>query len=266
MSPMQRDYVRYAWQMLQGARSEAEWELATRRAKDISPYQQIDNRSLRILDIANGRLRPQYTILRSQGHQVYGIDWVNRPSASRADMAYRVARQLYTWRLGLPRAAAAGPTLLCGDVGRLPFPDRHFDLAISAAAFEHFLDVPSVVAELHRVLRPGGVAWVSVHLFTCPTGGHNLSFTEFPLRSVPAGVDAWDHLRRRELPFTVPLNEWRRDQYLAAFGRHFDVVKHYCAMREGEDLLTPAIEAELADYTRDELTSAAYVIVARKAA
>jgi hypothetical protein len=110
------------------------------------------------------------------------------------------------------------------------------------------------------------VVWASVHLFTSPTGGHNLSFTEFPLRSVPKGVDPWDHLRKRRLPFTVPLNEWRRDQYLEAFERHFQVEAHYCAMREGEVLLTPEIEAELRDYSRDELTSAAYVIVARKAA
>ena len=35
-------------------------------------------------------------------------------------------------------------------------------------------------------------------------------------------------------------------------------------MREGERLLTPEIEAELAAYSRDELTCGAYVIVARK--
>jgi SAM-dependent methyltransferase len=258
------DYLRYSWQLVNGFRAFGESELAERRQGDIAPYVSPDRR-LRILDVANGRLRPQYTLLRAAGHQVYGVDWVNRPSASRVDMAYRLARQLYTWRLGLPRAAADGATLLCSDVGKLPFPAGYFDLAVSAAAFEHFLDVPSVLAELHRVLRPGGLVWVSIHLFTCPTGGHNLSFTEFPLRRVPDGVDAWDHLRRRRLPFTVPLNEWRRDQYLEAFGRQFEVVKHYCAMREGEELLTPAIEAELSDYSRDDLTSATYVIVARKA-
>jgi hypothetical protein len=92
----------------------------------------------------------------------------------------------------------------------------------------------------------------------------DLSFTEFPLRRVPAGVDPWDHLRKRRLPFTVPLNEWRRDRYLEEFARYFQVVKHYCAMREGEELLTSEIMVELSDYSRDELTSGAYVIVARK--
>jgi hypothetical protein len=101
-------------------------------------------------------------------------------------------------------------------------------------------------------------------LFTSPTGGHNLSFTEYPLRALPKGVDAWDHLRKRRLPFIVPLNEWRRDQYLEAFAEHFEIAKHYCLLREGQELLTPEIEVELSNYSRDELTSGAYVIVARK--
>lgn len=73
-----------------------------------------------------------------------------------------------------------------------------------------------------------------------------------------------DHLRRRRLRFHVPLNEWRMHQYVAEFGRHFELQKSYCALREGEHLLTPAIEAELGLYSRDELTCWAYVLVARK--
>jgi ubiquinone/menaquinone biosynthesis C-methylase UbiE len=203
-------------------------------------------------------------LLKAAGCQVYGIDLVNRPRSNWIDMAYRVARWIYIRKLGLPAEIAADQTLVCGDVGALPFPDNSFDLATSVAAFEHFLDVPSVVAELYRVIRPGGLAWVGIHLVTCPSGGHNLSFTEIPLRTIPAGVDPWDHLRQRRLPFSVPLNEWRRDQYLETFACHFQILKHYCAMREGEEFLTPEIEAELSAYSRDELTCGAYVILARK--
>jgi SAM-dependent methyltransferase len=264
MSPQLIDYPRYAWQLLQGRRSWMERTAAEQRERDIAPY--LHGRgSLRVLDLANGRLRPQYTLLRAAGHQVYGIDFVNRPYLSWKDQAYRVARRLYTWNLGLPIETSAGRTLACGDVGALPFPDAYFDLVTSIAAFEHFLDVPAVVAELHRVLRPGGVVWISIHLFTSPSGGHNLSFTEVPLRAVPEGIDAWDHLRKRRLPFSVPLNEWRKDQYFDTFARHFQILQHYCAMREGEELLTPRIQSELSAYSRDELTCATYIIIARKA-
>ena len=117
---------------------------------------------------------------------------------------------------------------------------------------------------MERVLRPRGVAWVLIHLFSCPSGGHNVTFTQFPLRKVPRGVDAWDHLRKRKLPFTVQLNEWRRDQYLQSFAERFDILKDYCAFREGAELLSPQIVAGLSKYSADELTCNSYVIVARK--
>lgn len=265
MSPTSTDYLHYTWQMLTGFRTEGERRVAAERQQDITPY--LDgNRRLQVLDLGNGRLRPQYTLLRAAGHQVYGIDLVNRPRLSWIDVAYRVARWLFRRKLGLPAETTSGRTLICADVRALPFLDNSFDLATSVAAFEHFLDVPTVVAELRRVMRPGGLVWVRIHLFASPSGGHNLRFTEIPLRNIPAGVDPWDHLRGRRLSFQLPLNEWRRDQYLETFGRHFQILKYYCAMREGEELLTPALEAELSNYSRDELTCGAYVILARKAA
>jgi hypothetical protein len=134
----------------------------------------------------------------------------------------------------------------------------------SIAAFEHFLDVSAVIAELQRVLKPKGVAYVRIHPFTCPSGGHNVRITQIPLRSLPRSVDPWDHLRRRRVPIDVPLNEWRPEQYREAFAHHFEILRHYCAMREGEHLLSSEIETELAGYSRDELTCGAYVIVAQK--
>ena len=251
--------------MLNGFRARGESELAARRERDIASHLDTTKKLL-ILDVANGRLRPQYTILKAAGHHVFGIDWINRKRLSRVDVAYAIARRIYMWKLGIRKQPSSEQTLACGDVGSLPYPDGRFDLAVSAAAFEHFLDVPAVVAELHRVLRPGGLVWISIHLFTSPSGGHNVSFTEFPLRTLPAGADPWDHLRRRQIPFRVPLNEWRKDQYAEAFSRHFEILNQYCATREGEAWLTPELEAELSGYTSEELTCSTYVIVARKAA
>jgi SAM-dependent methyltransferase len=264
MSPRTSDYIRYTMQTMRGTRSQAEREMADRRERDLSPY--LDTtRPLRILDVANGRLRPQYALLKAAGHNITGIDLVNRPQESTTNRAYRVARWLYRWNLGLPAGSTDGKGLTCGNVGELPYRPNTFDLAVSAAAFEHFLDVPAVVAELHRVIRPGGLAWISIHLFASLSGGHNVTFSEVPMRRMPAGVEPWDHLRKRCLPFSVPLNEWRRDQYLSAFSERFEILSHYCALREGAEMLTPEIEAELAEYGRDELTCATVVIVARRA-
>lgn len=265
MSQYTTDYIRYTWQMLNGFRAQHERSLADLRTRDIRGLLS-EQRPLDILDLANGRLRPQFALLKAAGHHIYGVDFVNRPATTPINLAYGIARQLYRWKLALPPAAMSEHTLLCANVGRLPFADDSFDLVTSIAAFEHFLDVPSVVVELHRVLRPGGLAWICVHLFTAPSGGHNLSFAQLPLRTLPPDAEAWDHLRKRRLRFHVPLNEWRKQQYINTFRQHFELLKNYCALREGEHLLTPAIEAELAQYTRDELTCWAYVLVARKPA
>ena len=262
MSANSREYITYGWQLLNGFRSSGEKQIAGERHADIAPY--INGKTgLRVLDLGNGSLRPQYTLLRAAGHSAYGIDLVNRPQWSFFNAAYGFARLLYRWKLGVPLKDRMR-NLVCGDVTCLPFLGESFDLVTSVAAFEHFLQVPVVLAELFRVLKPGGLAYARIHPFACPSGGHNVRITEIPLRRLPKGVDAWDHLRKRRVPIDVPLNEWRQAQYREAFARHFEILKDYCAMREGEHLLTAEIESELSAYSRDELTCGAYVIVGRK--
>ncbi len=258
-------YSRFAWQLATGSRLKSEHAIAVQREQDIAPHFPANPR-LRVLDLANGRLHPQYAILQSSGHCVFGIDLANKDERTAPDAAYRIARWLYWRRLHPTSRSNSDNRLICGDVGKLPFTADSFDLVTSIAAFEHFLDVPATVAELARVLRPGGIAWVGIHLFTSPSGGHNIGYTEIPLKHLPAGVEPWDHLRKRRLAFTVPLNEWRRQQYLDEFGHYFEILKHYATSPEGHAFLTPEIRAELANYTLEELTSRGYIIVARKLA
>jgi SAM-dependent methyltransferase len=263
MSPTVIEYPIYLWQLLNGFRSRHEKMFAQLREQDTAAFF-ADNDLLRILDLGNGRLRPQYILLKAAGRRVYGIDLTNRPEASVTNCLYGIARWLYGTRCGISTENLLNHTLVCGDVGRLPFCSESFDFITSIAAFEHFLDVPAVLEELWRVLRPRGHVWACIHPFTCPSGGHNVTFTQIPLRRIPPGKDAWDHLRHRRMPFSVPLNQWRISQFLDAFARYFDIIKHYCALREGSELLTPAIIAELSQYSIDELTCHSYVIVARK--
>lgn len=46
---------------------------------------------------------------------------------------------------------------VCGDVGRLPFPDASFDLVSANMLVEHLDDPVTQFREIHRVLAPGGV-------------------------------------------------------------------------------------------------------------
>jgi hypothetical protein len=95
MNPSVADLSRYAWQMLSGFRVNLELSLANMRWEDMEPFLG-STRSLTVLDLANGRLRPQYLLLRASGHWVCGIDLANRPGKG--------------WReLGLSRSAPSIP-------------------------------------------------------------------------------------------------------------------------------------------------------------
>lgn len=47
-----------------------------------------------------------------------------------------------------------------GDVAALPFRDATFDLVISTFSAHHWPEAATALAEIHRVLCPGGVAWI----------------------------------------------------------------------------------------------------------
>ena len=53
-------------------------------------------------------------------------------------------------------------TAAAADATRLPFPDDTFDRAIASEVLEHIPDDTGAMAELMRVLRPGGVLAVTV--------------------------------------------------------------------------------------------------------
>jgi ubiquinone/menaquinone biosynthesis C-methylase UbiE len=59
------------------------------------------------------------------------------------------------------RADPAGAvTFEVADVARLPWPDATFDLVVSTISQHHWEDPAAGVAEVRRVLRPGGPAWI----------------------------------------------------------------------------------------------------------
>ncbi len=60
-------------------------------------------------------------------------------------------------RLGLGQAAARGVTAVNGDVTALPFASGSADVVVAGEILEHVTDLPGTVAELCRVLRPGGL-------------------------------------------------------------------------------------------------------------
>ncbi len=66
------------------------------------------------------------------------------------DMARRARRRAINKRV------ADQVRMQVGDVAALPFPDGTFDLAVSTFSLHHWEDAAVGLAEIHRVLRPGG--------------------------------------------------------------------------------------------------------------
>jgi ubiquinone/menaquinone biosynthesis C-methylase UbiE len=100
----------------------------------------------RLLEIGSGPGRLAATLARvAPGVRVTGVDIA-------PDMVER-ARSL---------AARSGVTdrvtFLVGDVTALPFADASFDMAVSSLSAHHWPNPAAGLAEIHRVLRPGGIA------------------------------------------------------------------------------------------------------------
>jgi ubiquinone/menaquinone biosynthesis C-methylase UbiE len=60
--------------------------------------------------------------------------------------------------------------LECADAEQLPFPDNSFDIVYSWGVLHHSPNTPKAVAEVYRVLRPGGIARVMIYHHWSITG------------------------------------------------------------------------------------------------
>ena len=97
-SPYAGDYVRYAWQLLSGYRSQSALRAHLQRIADVGAY--LDLSSIpTILDLGNGQLRPQHSLLTGEGYPTFGVDLANSPSHDLGSVGYRVARTVFGWWL-----------------------------------------------------------------------------------------------------------------------------------------------------------------------
>lgn len=74
-----------------------------------------------------------------------------------------------------PTLRQAGIPSLYGDAQRLPFSSDIFDMVFCASLIEHVPHPDCLVREVRRVLRPGGICYLSFPPFYSPRGGHEFS-------------------------------------------------------------------------------------------
>lgn len=112
-------------------------------------------------------------------------------------------------RHGFPRVTAIdlwsrSPRIRVGDMHRMTFPDRSFDLIFASHVFEHAWDFARVAAECLRVLRPGGYVFCAVPTDFEPTEHDRYDFKDAAgllryFRGAPLTVLAEERLRPQEL-------------------------------------------------------------------
>lgn len=77
-----------------------------------------------------------------------------------------------------------------GDAMNLIYRDASFDLVVSFNAFEHIPDPARAAAEVVRVLKPGGVAYISFDpIWACDTGSHFFHRVPLPWEHLLASTD-----------------------------------------------------------------------------
>jgi SAM-dependent methyltransferase len=163
---------------------------------DVTLYTLSAGQIFRML-VYNGARRTTKTL----GRKITGIDRLYRRE---------LKRRLASKRILIRNA-------LRMDAHHMTFDEETFDLVFSREVFEHLRDPRKALQEIRRVLRPGGVAFISLHLFTSSGGAHDPRLMSL----VAAGAGRWAHLRRETrhlVQSNVYVNALRLDAWLELFG------------------------------------------------
>lgn len=115
----------------------------------IAPFARFEEaEGLDVLEIGVGMGADHLRWARARPHRLAGIDLSERAvRTTKARLAFDCLHSALT----------------VADAEQLPFPDGTFDLVYSWGVLHHTPDAGRAVADIHRVLRPGGVARVMIY-------------------------------------------------------------------------------------------------------
>ncbi len=193
---------------------------------------------------SNGSVRAIKTI----GRKALGID--------------KAFKQGMIKRLGPAQKKA---TLLKMDAAALKFDEHSFDCVFSISVFEHLTDPLSVIKEIDRVLRPGGLAIIAIHLYTSDSGIHDPR-----LFGNRGDIPYWSHLRpqfKHLVTANSYLNEIRMSEFEELFDQHWKNPEYEYFTNDDlakNELVQLRADGELREYSDDELLASTFNVIWRK--
>jgi SAM-dependent methyltransferase len=232
------------------------------------------------LDAGAGFGRHAYEAARL-GARVVALDWA-------ADEVVATRNTFAAMALAGEMAPDRFVACLRGDATRLPFADATFDRVVTSEVLEHIDSDTAAIAELHRVLKPGGVLaatvptwlpekinWMLSDEYHAPKspGGHVriYSATELKakLRTAGFAIVGQHHAHALHSPYwwlrcaVGPRNESHRA--VTAYRRflEWDIINQPRGMKVVEKVLSPVLGKSFVVYARSRADIASPVGASR---
>lgn len=224
----------------------------------------------KILDLACGPLAGQTALLATAGFDTLGVDvdippgylplpgvtswfkrnkykkaWQEATSSYHQSLAQQTNMKLNWGKVKIELA----------DLTRLSKPDEAFDAVICVNHLQHAPDVAGLLAEVARVLKPGGLFLADIRPYVGLQGA-------FEVVDPP-----WSHLHNTFISSAdKPLNKWHSQRFYTAIEKHFTIEQWLSEISEqAQSLLTPEVQAELPeDYQAEELICHNIIVVAKR--
>lgn len=149
-----------------------------------------------------------------------------------------------------------------------PLPTGSFDRIVSFAAFEHVMHPNAVMRDLFRVLRSGGLAWISANLYRGPMASHLYHDIHFPWPHLLFTDDVFREYfarRGRKVDGATWVNRLTWAEYEGLFARvGFELLSLRFSESAFDEAFYRRFEHILGRYPRWDLARDFFHVVARK--